>query len=90
MMEAPLMVEEEKPVYRRILLKLSGEALMRAGSYGIDAGVLRDIAGQISEVHKMGVQIALVIGGGTYSAGSRPPRKEWTAPLPTIWGFLRR
>ncbi len=63
------MGEEEKPVYRRILLKLSGEALMGAEPYGIDTVVLREIAEQISEVHKLGVQIALVIGGGNIFRG---------------------
>ena len=63
--------ENEKPVYRRILLKLSGEALMGSQTYGIDSGVLRDIAGQISEVHSLGTQIALVIGGGNIFRGAR-------------------
>jgi uridylate kinase len=63
------MSEEEKPVYSRILLKLSGEALMGSEPYGIDTGVLREIADQISEVHKLGIQIALVIGGGNIFRG---------------------
>jgi uridylate kinase len=63
------MSEEQKPVYGRILLKLSGEALMGSEPYGIDAGVLREIAEQISEVHKLGTQIALVIGGGNIFRG---------------------
>ncbi len=63
------MSEEQKPVYSRILLKLSGEALMGSEPYGIDTAVLREIAEQISEVHKMGTQIALVIGGGNIFRG---------------------
>ena len=63
------MSEEQQPVYGRILLKLSGEALMGSEPYGIDAGVLREIAEQIAEVHKMGTQIALVIGGGNIFRG---------------------
>jgi len=63
------MSEEQKPVYGRILLKLSGEALMGSEPYGIDTGVLREIAEQIAEVHKMGTQIALVIGGGNIFRG---------------------
>ncbi len=63
------MNEEERPVYRRILLKLSGEALMGSEAYGIDTVVLREIAEQISEVHKLGTQIALVIGGGNIFRG---------------------
>ena len=63
------MSEEQQPVYSRILLKLSGEALMGSEPYGIDTGVLREIAEQIAEVHKMGTQIALVIGGGNIFRG---------------------
>lgn len=63
------MLEEERPVYRRILLKLSGEALMGSQHYGIDTAVLREIAEQIAEVHKLGTQIALVIGGGNIFRG---------------------
>ena len=63
------MSESEKPVYGRILLKLSGEALMGAEPYGIDTAVLREIAEQISEVHHLGTQVALVIGGGNIFRG---------------------
>jgi uridylate kinase len=63
------MSEEEKPVYGRILLKLSGEGLMGSEPYGIDTRVLREVAEQISEVHKLGTQIALVIGGGNIFRG---------------------
>lgn len=63
------MSEEERPVYRRILLKLSGEALMGSEPYGIDTVVLREIAEEISEVHELGAQMALVIGGGNIFRG---------------------
>jgi uridylate kinase len=55
--------------YRRILLKLSGEALMGQQSYGIDPAVLAGIADEIIDVHSLGVQIALVIGGGNIFRG---------------------
>jgi len=64
-----LMIEEGKPVYHRILLKLSGEALMGSQPYGIDTVVLRDIAEQIAQVHELGTQVALVIGGGNIFRG---------------------
>lgn len=60
---------EERPRYRRILLKLSGEALMGEGLYGIDPAVLVNIAEEVREVHQMGVQIAIVIGGGNIFRG---------------------
>jgi len=57
------------PRYKRILLKLSGEALQGAQGYGIDAEVLKTIADEIREVVGLGVQIALVIGGGNIFRG---------------------
>ncbi|MCL4722253.1 MAG: uridine monophosphate kinase, partial [Gammaproteobacteria bacterium] len=56
--------------YRRILLKLSGEALMGGGDYGIDPAVLTRIAGDIKQVHELGVQLAIVIGGGNIFRGA--------------------
>ncbi|MBD2311996.1 UMP kinase [Desertifilum sp. FACHB-1129] len=55
--------------YRRILLKLSGEALMGDLSYGIDPAVVQDIAQEISEVVASGVQVAIVVGGGNIFRG---------------------
>jgi len=55
--------------YNRILLKLSGEALMGDKKYGIDADTLARIADEIAEVHKSGVEIAIVIGGGNIFRG---------------------
>jgi uridylate kinase len=57
------------PRYRRILLKLSGEALMGDGKYGIHPPTLDRIAREIGEVVKAGVQIAVVIGGGNIFRG---------------------
>lgn len=59
----------EKPFYSRILLKLSGEALMGNQSYGIDLDVISELAEQIREVCDLGVQVALVIGGGNIFRG---------------------
>ena len=50
--------------YKRVLLKLSGEALMGDLSYGIDPTVVKGIAEQVAEIVKEGVQIAIVVGGG--------------------------
>jgi uridylate kinase len=54
---------------RRVLLKLSGEALMGEHEYGIDPAVVREIAGQVAEVAGDGVQIAIVVGGGNIFRG---------------------
>ncbi len=55
--------------YRRVLLKLSGEALMGRAGYGIDSEVLNSIAAELCEVHAEGVELALVIGAGNIFRG---------------------
>ena len=55
--------------YKRILLKLSGEALLGKNSYGIDNDRLVDYASEIKQIHKQGVEIAIVIGGGNIFRG---------------------
>jgi uridylate kinase len=57
------------PAYRRILLKLSGEALMGAQPFGIDPAVAVEIAQNVAEVRALGVEIAIVIGGGNIFRG---------------------
>jgi len=57
------------PRYRRILLKLSGEALMGSRPYGLDPAVVRRIAGEIADVRAAGIEIAMVIGGGNIYRG---------------------
>lgn len=58
-----------EPAYQRILLKLSGEALMGDQPFGIDEGVVATIADEIREVHELGVQLSVVIGGGNIIRG---------------------
>ena len=60
---------DRSPKYNRVLLKLSGEALGGERDYGIDFEVVRTIAAQIKRVHEMGVQTALVVGGGNIFRG---------------------
>ena len=57
------------PVYRRVLLKLSGEALMGTQSFGIDEQVVIKIADELKDVQQLGVQMAIVIGGGNIIRG---------------------
>jgi uridylate kinase len=59
-----------KPLYKRILLKLSGEALAGGRGFGIDPLVTGQIADEIVEVHKANVQIGIVIGGGNFLRGA--------------------
>jgi uridylate kinase len=56
--------------YTRVLLKLSGEALLGTADYGIDPAVLKRIAGEIAEAHAAGVQLGVVIGGGNIFRGA--------------------
>ena len=62
-------INQPGPVYRRILLKLSGEALMGEARYGIDPQVVRRVAHEVKEVVDLGVQVALVVGGGNIFRG---------------------
>jgi len=66
---------EAKPVYSRVLLKLSGEALLGAQDHGIDAEMCASLAEQIKEVRSLGVQIALVVGGGNIFRGQVESKK---------------
>ena len=62
----------ESPVYKRVLLKLSGEALMGTDSYGINRDMIDRIVAEIAEVARLGLQIAIVIGGGNIFRGVAP------------------
>jgi len=57
------------PIYKRVLLKVSGEALMGNRDYGLDIGVLRRIAEDVHDVVALGVQVCMVIGGGNIFRG---------------------
>ncbi|OPY78599.1 MAG: Uridylate kinase [Syntrophorhabdus sp. PtaU1.Bin153] len=57
--------------YKRILLKLSGEALMGNEGYGIDPGIVEDVALQIRDVRDLGIEIAIVVGGGNIYRGMK-------------------
>ncbi|HEX3101949.1 MAG TPA: UMP kinase [Pyrinomonadaceae bacterium] len=58
-----------KPVFKRILLKLSGEALMGSQSYGIDTQVAENVGRELKTVHDLGIEIAIVVGGGNIFRG---------------------
>ena len=58
------------PAYQRVLLKLSGEALLGSMEYGIDPAVIRRIAAEIVEVQSLNIQVGLVIGGGNIFRGA--------------------
>lgn len=62
-------MSEDAPIYKRILLKLSGEALQGRDSSGINPTIISDIAEEIKEIHDLGVDIAIVTGGGNFFRG---------------------
>lgn len=64
-----------KPVFKRVVLKLSGEALQGRLGYGIDCDVMASIAKQLGEIRKLGVEIAIVIGGGNIFRGVAGTKK---------------
>ena len=63
------MTAAQSPAYKRVLLKLSGEALMGSHAYGIDPAIATQIARDIAEIQSMGVETAIVIGGGNIFRG---------------------
>jgi uridylate kinase len=84
-----------QPAYRRILLKLSGEALMGDAGYGIDRVVVERIVEEIGEVSRLGLQIGIVIGGGnifrgvsTAASGMDRATADYMGMLATIMNAL--
>jgi len=84
-----------EPKYKRILIKLSGEALAGEKGVGIDLATVKTIAKEIAEVHQSGVQIALVIGGGNLwrgepaaAAGMDRVQADYTGMLGTVMNAL--
>jgi uridylate kinase len=62
-------IDTSNLVYRRVLLKISGEALMGEQNYGIDVNVARSVAEELKAIHQLGVQVAVVVGGGNIFRG---------------------
>src|SRR5579872_6451408 len=59
----------QTPAFKRVLLKLSGEALAANQGFGVDTPRIHEIAAELGDVHKLGVQIAIVVGGGNFFRG---------------------
>jgi uridylate kinase len=77
-----------KPAFKRVLLKLSGEALQGRMGYGIDYGMLNSIARQIKEVKALGVDVAIVIGGGNIFRGASETTKGTDRVTADYMGML--
>jgi uridylate kinase len=77
-----------EPKYRRVLLKLSGEALAGEQGYGLDPAVLHRISQEIKELTESGVQVALVVGGGNIWRGARGSAKGMDRAQADYMGML--
>lgn len=77
-----------KPLYKRILLKLSGEGLMGDKAFGMDDGVIRSLAAQIREVRGLGVEVCLVVGGGNIFRGAKEASKGLDRSVADLVGML--
>lgn len=79
---------QEKIAFRRVMLKLSGEALMGADAYGINPSVLERIAAEVKAVVATGVQIAIVVGGGNIFRGIAPAAQGMDRAVADYIGML--
>lgn len=79
---------EEKPQYRRVMLKLSGEALAGEKGFGVDLDMIDLIARQIAEVRTLGVEVAAVVGGGNIWRGAPASARGMDRPTADYMGML--
>lgn len=77
-----------KPIYKRILLKLSGEGLMGNKSFGMSAEVIENLARQIKAVHDAGVEVCVVVGGGNIFRGAKEASKGMNRTVADHVGML--
>ncbi|NKB57051.1 MAG: UMP kinase [Alphaproteobacteria bacterium] len=89
------MPEQASPKYRRVLLKLSGEALMGEREFGLDSGTVDRIASEIKTVSELGIEVCIVVGGGNIfrgvsaaSAGMDRASADYMGMLATIMNAL--
>jgi uridylate kinase len=81
------MAQRSEP-YKRVLLKLSGEALAGQLGYGIDTDVLKTLAAEIKEVHGLGIQVGIVVGGGNIFRGIKGATKGMDRSTADYMGML--
>ena len=78
----------DQPLYKRILLKLSGEALMGGDAFGINRGTVDRIVNEVAEVVNLGVEVAIVIGGGNLFRGVAPAASHMDRATADYMGML--
>jgi len=79
---------KEKPKYKRILLKLSGETMGGKNGMGIDPDVVHEMADQIAEIHRLGVEVVVVVGGGNIFRGALGSEKGFERAQGDYMGML--
>ena len=77
------------PKYKRIVLKLSGEALAGDKGFGLSPEVIKNVAKQVKDVVELGVEVAVVVGGGNIWRGKIGSEMGMTARLQTTWECLQ-
>jgi hypothetical protein len=80
--------DTRKGMYKRIVLKLSGEALAGERGFGLDADKVAEITGEIVDVHALGVEIGVVVGGGNFFRGVEEQAKEMDRVSADSMGML--
>jgi len=85
---SPKKSAKKKPIYRRILLKISGESLQGPQGFGVHGETIQAIARELKEVHDLGVEIALVVGGGNIFRGARQKGFEIDRATGDFMGML--
>ena len=75
-----------KPIYKRVLLKISGEALAGQQHFGINEEMTRKVAAEVKQIHDLGVQVAIVVGGGNFWRGRTS--KDMDRPTADYMGML--
>ena len=78
------------PKYKRVVLKLSGEALAGDQGFGINPAVIKSVAEQVKELADLGVEVAVVVGGGNIWRGKIGRKWAWIVQLLIIWGCLQQ
>jgi uridylate kinase len=78
----------DRPKYKRVLLKLSGEALCQDTGFGIDTEILSGIADELKEISEMGIELAIVIGGGNIFRGLSASAKGMDRATADYMGML--
>lgn len=78
----------DKPLYKRVVLKLSGEMMKGPGDFGLDYDSVQMIAGEIASIHRLGVEVGVVIGGGNIFRGNSEAAKNMKRAVADQVGML--